>query len=222
MNPERIKAALFDFDGVICQTETYRMDYCEAQLARCGVRVEDRRALYGLVGAPPKVPHQDRGRYMDGLFGGQAAYRLYREELTVFPRLEYRYGELLTPGLCQTVARLRQAGLLTGVASNSSSGVLRRGLEECGLAGSFDAVVSGWDLDRRKPDPYIYGLLMDRLRVGPEECVIVEDSQNGIQAGRASGAAAVFALRDRDGLLDQHGCDRVLAHITQLLTELKL
>ena len=50
----------------------------------------------------------------------------------------------------------------------------------------------------------------------------MEDSLPGIMAGRAAGAAAVFALRDRDGLLDQNGCDKVFTDIRELLGELNI
>lgn len=221
MEPESIKAVLFDFDGVLFQTEVYRMDYREAQLAGYGIQV-DRRALYALINQPPRYPHQPRGKYLDDLLGDQEAYRVNRDEILSYPQLSYNYPKLLTPGLAETVSQLHRAGFLLGVASNSSGTVLEEGLSSCGLAQYMDEVVSGWDLNRRKPDPYIYRLLMERLKVAPEQCVVVEDSQNGIRAGRAVGAAAVFALRDRDGLLDQEGCDKVLHHITELLSELRI
>lgn len=220
MDRSGIKGVIFDFDGVICQTEVYRMDYREAMMAKYGVQV-DRRAYYGLIGTPPISDYDNEwGRRMDRIFGDQEAYRSHREELIAFPRLTYDYPALATPGIGETMGALRKAGLRIGVASNSRQEVLDRALEDCGLREYVTEVLSGWELGRPKPDPYIYQLAMDRLGLEPGECVIVEDSQHGIQAGKAAGAAMVFALHDRDGLLDQEGCDKVLWDIRELLGEI--
>lgn len=207
------RAVLFDFDGVICQTEVYRIDRREAMLTRYGVRF-DRKALYAMAGGPstPGIPYSRR---MDELFGDQPAYREHREELSVFLRLDCSYRDLLTPGLPQVLEDLHRAGLLLGVASNSSLETLEAALAECAVRDCFDTVVSGWNLNRRKPDPYIYELAMKDLGVEPGECVIVEDSPVGIRAGKAAGTT-VFALRDRDGMLDQGESDFIMSEITEL------
>lgn len=213
MGTQTWRAVLFDFDGVICQTEVCRMDHREAALSRCGVRF-DRKELYAMVGGACNVnmPYSSR---MDELFGDQKAYQEHRDELVAFPRLEGRYMGLLTPGLPQVLKELRDGGWLLGLVSNSSMQTLDAALRECGIEDGFDTVVSGWDLNRKKPDPYIYELTMRELNVEADQCVIVEDSPVGIQAGKAAGAT-VFALRDRDGLLDQRGSDYIMTKITEL------
>ena len=207
------RAVLFDFDGVICQTEVYRMDQREAMLTRYGVRF-DRKALYAMAGGPGAA-NMPYSRRMDELLGDQQAYQEHREELIAFPELDCSYRDLLTPGLPQVLEDLHRAGLSLGMASNSSLEMLEAALEECGVRHCFDTVVSGWNLNRRKPDPYIYELVMKDLRVEPDECIIVEDSPVGIQAGKAAGAT-VFALRDRDGLLNQEESDFIMSELTEL------
>lgn len=207
------KAVLFDFDGVICQTEVYRLDYREKQLKRFGIPV-NRKALYAMAGTSP-AEKRPRGARLDALFGEYEAYRQHREELISFPQLEYHYDQLMTPGLPEVLQMLQDAGLRLAVASNSSTELLETALAECGIRDFFQLVVSGWDMEHKKPDPYIYQWSMEQLGVCPEECAVVEDSQVGIQAGKAAGAT-VFALRDRDGLLDQSGYDGRMMRITEL------
>ena len=207
------RAVFFDFDGVICQTEVYRMDRRELLLNRYGVKY-DRKALYAMIGGACHVNMPYSGM-MDMAFGDQEAYQAHRDEIVRFPSLDMEYTNLLTPGFPQVLQRLREEGIKMAVVSNSSIEVLETALNACGIREFFDDLISGWDLKKRKPDPYIYELAMQRLDVKPEQCAIIEDAPVGIQAGKAAGAT-VFALRDRDGMLDQQESDYIMTQITQL------
>ncbi len=153
---------------------------------------------------------------MDRIFGGQAAYREHREELLARRQIPLSFQELLTPGLPEIVRKLKAAGLFTAVVSNSRLETVKEALQSCGVLHFFDIVASGWGSEHRKPDPFLYLDIMAKLGVSPSECIIVEDSRVGIKAGRSAGAF-VAALRDRDGLLDQRGSDRILHQIQELL-----
>jgi beta-phosphoglucomutase-like phosphatase (HAD superfamily) len=85
----------------------------------------------------------------------------------------------------------------------------------------FDVIASAFDLNRRKPDPYVYTYTMGLMGVKPDQCVIVEDSALGIQAGKAAGAK-VIALKDRDGAIDQREADVIIERIEQLLNYVEI
>lgn len=202
MEKTLIRAVLFDFDGVICQTETARLDRIAARLVSLGLTF-DRSQLARIAGGPVL----NREKFWDQPFGAQQQYSRVRDQvLEHLPPIPYDFRALLTPELPETLQALRQAGLKTAVVSNSSCSTIENALLECGIRSQIDLIVSGLDLERRKPDPFIYLTAMKELHLAPHECLIVEDSAIGIQAGQAAGAF-VAALRDRDGLLDQRQAD---------------
>lgn len=211
MDHRNIRAVLFDFDGVICQTEVFRMDRREAFLKELGLRV-DRRALYRMVGGSNMT---DRTAQMDAIFGSQPLYRQNRDAVLAHRVMEFRYPDILTPGLVPALAHLREGGLRLAVVSNSREEVIDAALRECGIREAFAGIVSGWDSPLAKPDPHIYLEAMKQLDLPASRCVVVEDSAVGIRAGKAAGCY-VAALRDRDGLIDQSAADVVLADIREL------
>ena len=78
-------------------------------------------------------------------------------------------------------------GLQLALASSSPMSNIRQVLGECGLMEFFPVIVSGEQFEASKPDPEIYLHTMARLGRRPEECLIVEDSTYGVQAGAAAG-----------------------------------
>lgn len=82
---------------------------------------------------------------------------------------------------------LKQEGYLTALATMSSSRPVQHILEVLGLTGSFDHIATAGDISRGKPDPEIYQLIYRTLNVSPSECLVLEDSPSGIEAGLAAG-----------------------------------
>lgn len=217
MDKCKIRAVLFDFDGVICQTEVCRMDQREAFLRGFGLHI-DRRALYRLVGSSNR---SDRAAQMDALFGDQPVYRANRDAILSQHMTAPNYAALLTPGLVPVLSRLYGAGLCLAVVSNSSRELIDSALRQCHIRNYFSGIFSGWDSPVAKPDPHIYLEAMKLLHLSPAHCLIVEDSAAGIRAGKAAGCF-VAALRDRDGMIDQNAADIVLTNLRQLLPLLDL
>jgi HAD superfamily hydrolase (TIGR01509 family) len=75
----------------------------------------------------------------------------------------------------------------------------------------LDALLSNEDVARAKPDPEIYQKAIAQLGFRPEECLVVEDNDNGSKAAKASGAH-VMTVRD----VDDVNIDTIVAHIRQI------
>lgn len=207
-----IRGVLFDFDGVLCQTETWLMDARLAYFQTLGLDVSSRELYRELAGGTPI----ERETGLDKLFQNQPRYREVRDQVQDYrPTTAIPLRELRTAGVVETLSVLRTRGLKLACVSNSGGARLKDALSTCELLGYFDILGSGYDLGRRKPDPYAYQTAMDKLDLTPKECIIVEDSYIGIQAGKASGALTL-ALRDRDGMIDQSEADAILIHLNQL------
>jgi beta-phosphoglucomutase-like phosphatase (HAD superfamily) len=77
------------------------------------------------------------------------------------------------------------------VASNAEGAVLRAMLRACDLGALFDPIVSLDDVDAAKPDPAMFLLAAAQMGVAPADCLVLEDSDQGMQAARAAGMLAV-------------------------------
>jgi HAD superfamily hydrolase (TIGR01509 family) len=106
----------------------------------------------------------------------------------------YRAHAEPLPGAVELVRRVRSGGLPVGLASSSIRRWVDACLERLGLGASFDAIVSGDDVEHGKPAPDIYLLAASRLGVDASRCLALEDAPAGIQSAHAAGMAC-WAVR---------------------------
>lgn len=125
------------------------------------------------------------------------------------------------PDAVRFAAALRSAGLRLALASSSKNvgAMLRRLATPDGepLLSVFDADLSGTDVPRGKPDPALFLLAAQALKVPPEQCMVVEDAPAGIQAARAGGMAGLGVARLGDeALLRAAQADLVVTSLDQV------
>jgi HAD superfamily hydrolase (TIGR01509 family) len=182
-----IKALVFDFDGLIVDTEVpifrawqriYREHGQELPLARW-------LTIIGTASGPfdPVIDLAKKtGAKLDGP-ELKALEVLYYQEATALQQL--------LPGVVDYLVTARQLGLKTAVASSSTRTWVMDHLNRFGIGGHFDAIVCREDVKRTKPDPDLYLTALRRLGAGPDEAIAFEDSSNGIHAAKAAGLFCV-------------------------------
>mgnify|MGYP000161475257 CR=1 FL=1 len=135
------------------------------------------------------------------------------------------YREIYAPeirpvaGLRDLLLRLRALGIRCAVGSSGCRANVDFVLERCGIAGFFDARISGDAVTRCKPDPEIYLKAAEALDVTPGECIVFEDAKAGIEAARRAGAERIVALATtlpREALLAEADADRIVDDFTQV------
>jgi HAD superfamily hydrolase (TIGR01509 family) len=182
----RILAVVFDMDGVLLDSEPLHHRVVNELLAEHGLRVDD--ALYRrYLGTTLEDTWADLIRRF-GLPGSVANYR-DRYDAAILEA--YRRHAVPAPGALELVQGLRARGLKLGLASSSRTAWVETALARLGLAGAFDAVVTGEMVVRGKPAPEIYLLAAHRLSVPPERCLAIEDAPAGVAAARAAGMTVV-------------------------------
>jgi HAD superfamily hydrolase (TIGR01509 family) len=97
------------------------------------------------------------------------------------------HGAPLIPGAVAAVRGLAATGTPIAVASSSHRAVIDAALGSLGIAGLFQVVVASDEVAHGKPAPDVYLLTARKLGVDPGSCLVVEDSLNGVLAGRAAG-----------------------------------
>jgi beta-phosphoglucomutase len=94
-------------------------------------------------------------------------------------------------GAVELIDALADAGFRLAVGSSGPPANVELTLDRLGRASRFTAVVTGRDVTRGKPDPQVFQIAAERLRVPPARCIVVEDAPVGIVAARAAGMASV-------------------------------
>lgn len=178
--------ALFDFDGVIADTETSNKEFLEKALAVFGVTLTDEERM-SLVGT--NDPHRIE-RFLSRA-NRTVTMEEYRAQRVVSGNT-YENGDIAPmPGLISLLRDFRSKGIRTAVVSMTSLRLISIGLERMGMTDLFDTVIGGDMVTNHKPNPEPYQMAMERLGARPEECIVFEDSPVGISAGKAAGAFVV-------------------------------
>ena len=120
------------------------------------------------------------------------------------------------PGVVALVERGRELGMRLGVASSSRRLWIDATLRSLGLSDAFDAIVSGDDVERGKPDPQIYLLAARQLGVAPHRCLAIEDAPKGVQSARAAGMAVLGVRTPYTAHLRLEGAERIVDSLADL------
>lgn len=177
-----LAAAIFDMDGVLIDSEPLHLRSTNDVLGTWGHELSaDDNERY--LGWNENAFWEDlRGRF--GLTDTVEALTRSRHVRLI----ELLEKELpIADGVRGAIERLRARGLGLAVASSSEREAIDFILDRGGLADLFDVVASGDEVARSKPDPEIFLLAAGRLGRSPGECVVFEDSLNGVNAARAAG-----------------------------------
>ena len=211
MTPKSLSGVIFDMDGVLLDSEPF--------IAEAGCRMLADR--YGV-----KAVHADFlpfvGMGEDRFLGGVAAK--YGETLNLPADKVYTYEMYLKlirgklgplPGALEFIRECKARGLRLAVASSADRMKVDGNLAELGLTGAtFDAVITGSDVERKKPDPEIFIAAAKAMGVPAERCLVVEDAVTGIQAGKAAGAKCLgLSTSFSAEALEQAGADWTAANL---------
>ena len=198
---------VFDMDGVLVDSEPVHERANAEYLAGLGVTL-DQELSDDMMGRRVR-------ELTDALAGrlGLEPERVFADREAIFWRLLDQGLEAM-PGLHAAVDRLARAGLPLAVASSGTRAYVDHVLERLEVRAAFDAVVSGEDVHRAKPDPEIYLLAADRLHADPGDCVAVEDTTHGIAAAHGAGMRAVAVTHPMNATLDLSAADAVVADLT--------
>lgn len=187
-----IRALIFDFDGLILDTESpMRASWMEIY-ADAGLSVaEDTWAR--ILGSSPDPP--EAYDLLDAHVG-RPVDRAELRERRVRRELELLERERPMPGARELIADAAEAGLRIGIASSSDRAWVLRLLDDHGLHEAFDAVVCAEDVAKTKPAPDLYLEALNALDVRAREAIAFEDSVHGVAAAKAAGVFCVAVPND--------------------------
>jgi len=208
-----IKAVLFDMDGVIIDSEPLHKQIEMDMLKSFGANVE-RRELEAMAGTPLKVFCQTmKDRYSISLPVDEMVAikkERYFEELCAIEDIEP------IEGIPELLQRLKSAGLKIALASSSPIEVIEYIISAFDIRQYFDTVVTGDYVERGKPAPDIFLYAAKQIGVNPDECVVIEDSGNGVRAAKAARMKCIAFKNLNSGHQDISPADMVIEKFDEI------
>ncbi|MDD4904504.1 MAG: HAD-IA family hydrolase [Candidatus Bipolaricaulis sp.] len=182
-----IRALVFDFDGLILDTETPLQRSWEEIYVEFGLTVPPSQwaSLLGAAADPPEA-YDLLEKHLRRPLDRQAVrrQRMEREE-------ELLALETILPGVRELIGEARSRGLRLAVASSSDRAWVERHLRKFDLLATFDALLCAEDVALTKPDPALYAAALLALGVRADEAIAFEDSVHGAEAARRAGLFTV-------------------------------
>ena len=210
LHSDMLKAVLFDMDGVLLDSEQYISGAGVAMFREKGYTVEPGDFL--------EFTGMGENRYL----GGVAEKHGIPFDLEKDKARTYEIYAILVkgklhplPGVTEFLAKCVDMGLKIALASSADPAKIRINLAETGIREStFHAIVSGLDIERRKPAPDIFLKAAERLGISAHECLVIEDAVSGVTAGKAAGAR-VLALTTSFTPDELTGADWIAASLAE-------
>ncbi|WP_189335928.1 HAD family hydrolase [Actinoplanes ianthinogenes] len=181
-----IEALIFDFDGLLMDTETTLLDSWRWEWRQHGLTLDESGFFAPHGGDVSDLRYAELARAVGAGYDRAASHArrsAYREEV---------HAALgLAPGIASWLAEAERRGLRLAVASSSPSTWVRPHLERTGDLARFEVLACGDEVAGHKPDPAVYQLALSRLGLSPEQAVAFEDSPHGVDAAHAAGLRCV-------------------------------
>ncbi len=183
-----LKALIFDFDGLILDTETPELDVLQKIYKEygCSLSVQRWGKIVGGSGASTFDPVADLEACTGVSIPRESLFARWRAEARA--RIE---ANPVLPGALSLLDEARERGLKLAIASSSPHEWVDGHLARLGLTPRFGAVLCAEDVPRVKPSPDLFELALRKLGVRAAEAVVFEDSPNGVLAAKRAGIYVV-------------------------------
>ncbi len=210
-----IKGLIFDFDGLIVDTET--PDYVSweemFQSYQAHMPFELWLSYTGMYWNIPELLdklEEAAGRKLDRDAVWQHKEALYKQKVQ---------EQLARPGVEAYLDAAAKMGLRTAIASSSDWMWISEHLGRVGLVERFETICTADDVERVKPHPDLFLLAAGRLGLPPAETIVFEDTLNGIRAAKAAGCHAVAVPNEATRSLDFSEADLVIPSMAEMPLE---
>ncbi|GGG47281.1 HAD family hydrolase [Hymenobacter glacieicola] len=208
-----VRTVIFDMDGVIVDTEPVHRYAYFSHFRELGIAVPDEEYAT-FTGRSTKNVYQ----YLKDKHGlAQPVEELVMMKREFFNQAFDEKPDLdLLEGVRVLIEELHAHGMQLILASSASHSTIDRVMRRFALGPYFSHVVSGEDFPRSKPDPAIFVHAASLSAAPPAECVVIEDSANGVTAAKAAGLYCIGYNSEHSPLQDLSHADLVVGHFHEL------
>ena len=215
---KQVKAVIFDMDGVIIDSEPIHSRVKMDTFAHFGIPFKE----------------ADLAAYM-----GRTSGAIFRETLAKYGRTDinpqdmaaYKHAHYLeilqsgeiapVEGTVDLIKSLHAEGMPLALATSSNVRVMNTVLDSFAIRRYFSSILSGGELPESKPNPAIYLLSAERLGVAPADCLVIEDTTNGILAAKRAGMYCVAYRNPHSGQQDLTEADEIVDSFAEIVISKK-
>ncbi|MDQ2903428.1 MAG: HAD family hydrolase [Ktedonobacteraceae bacterium] len=210
-----IRALIFDFDGLILDTEIPSFQTWQ-EIYQAHGRSLDFTTWSACIGGSIELfnPYDHLEEQLGRPVDREALREQYRRRHVALVE-----AQSILPGVEQYIADARRLGLKIGLASSSSRGWAAGHLERLGLHAHFDCIRCADHVTHTKPDPELYLAVLEALHVRADEAFALEDSPNGVRAAQRAGLFCVAVPNTLTGQLSLDHADLRLASLADMPLE---
>lgn len=209
-----IRAIIFDLDGVICSTDRYHYLAWKALADRLDIPFDEQKnkLLRGVSRMDSlEIILGNRSSH----FSEQEKWELAEEKNRIYREyLQTMRPSDLSEDTRYALQTLRKRGYLLAIGSSSKN--TRQILTQLGLEHFFDAVADGTQITRSKPDPEVFFLAASLLDISPEQAIVIEDAESGVQAAE-TGHFRVIGIRSKENDPNSDITIKKLSDLTEIL-----
>lgn len=211
-------AVIFDIDGVLINSHAATVYSQQLMGEKYGFTVDEVKSC------------SKPGRSLRDFYLALQKIRPFKSDFDTFADMllsaNFSYLEKhthgLTAGLAAFLDGLKKHGIPIAVGTSALKRSALRKLKLAGVDGAFTVIVTADDVERYKPNPDIYLEAAEQLGVNPRHCIVIEDAEAGIEAGKAAGARVIGFSKYVEDLATLQKADWVVADFSELnVTKLK-
>jgi HAD superfamily hydrolase (TIGR01509 family) len=211
--PKNIKAVIFDFDGVIVDTEEIGANVAMELIdTKFGIKLtsEDKKRFYGIFDEDYYeiiLTKYDLTADLDELMNEHnSVYDKFLEEMNA-----------LLPGAEEVIKKLKNMGFKLAICSGSYSHQLELILNAFNLKKYFEIVVSCEDTKKHKPDPEPYLITASKFGIDPKDCLVLEDADMGVNSAKTAGMYCIGVKIGNHNTQNLKQADLVIETLKELI-----
>lgn len=194
---KRVKCLIFDFDGVIADTDNGRFDALCEVLARKGIDLKNIGSVDDLLGVSTKRFLKDKFPS----FSPPVIADIISERRDLFFNHLEKYCTVY-PGAVDTIRELHYAGYRLTIATSNDTYTINTLVEFVGISRFFTSILAREQTENEKTGLKDYGLVLDILNKKAGECIVIEDSPVGVTAAKNAGLFCIAFERDRSHIIN--------------------
>ncbi len=207
-----IKAFIFDMDGVIIDSEPLHFESDRMVMKDFGIELSDEE-LNRYVGVDnTQMWLELKDKYKIDVSVDDLLFRQHSNKVELLKTRELKPIN----GIPELISRLIDNNIAIALASSSSMKFIRFVLDKLVITNYFDVVVSGEHVERSKPEPDIFLRAAQLLNVSPGSCVVLEDSEHGVNAAKRAGMKCIGFLNPNSGSQNLFNADKVVITLEEL------
>ncbi|MEJ6950788.1 HAD family hydrolase [Natronospora cellulosivora (SeqCode)] len=208
----KLKAVIFDMDGVIIDSEPIHYQVNQLLYKELGIKVSDEE-YSTFIG----VSNSDHWTILKKKYNLSDSIEelVMRQNEGNISHLQDS-DEKAIPGILELLKELEENNIKIALASSSGMKYIEAVLDKFGIDAYFSVKVSGEEMDKGKPNPDIFLEAAKRLELNPEDCLVIEDSENGVKAAKKAGMRCIGHINPNSGNQDLSLADERVDSIEKL------